>query len=204
MGPFGLAAVIIDITVGGGVFRLPASVAASLGAAAPLAYLVCAAAMGLIVRCLADGGSRVPQTGGPYAFIGVALGPYLGFLSGVLLLLVGLFGGAAVATVFASTVGGLVPALAGRTGELLVLVGTLAFWSVVNMHGVALGARLNTVVTVAKLIPLLVIAAGDLFFVERANLQVTALPATAHVARTSLLLVFALAGSRWRLCRVVR
>src|SRR5438876_641181 len=50
-GTFGLAAAIINITIGGGIFRLPSNVAASLGAAAPLAYLICAVAMALIVSC---------------------------------------------------------------------------------------------------------------------------------------------------------
>ena len=59
MGTFGLAAAIINITVGGGIFRLPANVAGALGPAAPIAYLVCAVAMGLIVLCIADAGSRV-------------------------------------------------------------------------------------------------------------------------------------------------
>ena len=40
IGTLGLAAGIINITIGGGIFRLPALVAASLGPAAPLAYLV--------------------------------------------------------------------------------------------------------------------------------------------------------------------
>ena len=39
IGTFGLAAGIINITIGGGIFRLPALVAGSLGAAAPIAYL---------------------------------------------------------------------------------------------------------------------------------------------------------------------
>ena len=53
IGTFGLAAGIINITIGGGIFRLPALVAVSLGAAAPMAYVVCAVAMGLIVICIA-------------------------------------------------------------------------------------------------------------------------------------------------------
>ena len=56
IGTFGLAAGIINITIGGGIFRLPANVAGSLGPAAPIAYLVCAVAMALIVLCIADAG----------------------------------------------------------------------------------------------------------------------------------------------------
>ncbi len=194
MGTFGLAAAIINITVGGGIFRLPANVAGALGPAAPIAYLVCAVAMGLIVLCIADAGSRVSLTGGPYAYIGVALGPYAGFLAGILLWMLGLFATAAVSTVFAASVGQLVPVLSGTTMQTTVLVAAFAFWSLVNMRGVALGARLNTIATVAKLIPLLLIAVGGLFAVRAEHLAVVAWPAAGDVARTSLLLIFAFAG----------
>src|SRR5687767_14172233 len=91
MGTFGLAAAIVNMTIGGGIFRLPANVAAQLGAAAPVAYLVCAVAMGLIVLCIADAGSRVSLTGGPYAYVGTAFGSYAGFISGLLLWMLSTF-----------------------------------------------------------------------------------------------------------------
>jgi amino acid transporter len=194
VGTVGLAAAIVNITVGGGIFRLPANVAGSLGAAAPVAYLVCAAAMGLIVLCIAEAGSRVSLTGGPYAYIGVALGAYAGFISGVLLWMLGLFATAAVSTVFATSVGQLVPGLGSTGAQTAVLVLTYAFWSLVNVRGVGLGARLNTVATAAKLAPLLLIAVGGLFFVHREHLAIPAWPAVTDVARTSLLLIFAFAG----------
>jgi amino acid transporter len=43
-----LAKGIANLTIGAGIFRLPADMAATLGATAPLAYLLCAVAMGLI------------------------------------------------------------------------------------------------------------------------------------------------------------
>jgi basic amino acid/polyamine antiporter, APA family len=194
MGTFALAAAIVNITIGGGIFRLPANVAQSLGVAAPIAYLVCAAAMGLIVLCIADAGSRVPLTGGPYAYVGTAFGPYVGFISGVLLWMLGTFATAAVSTVLASSVGLLVPALGGRVRETLVLVFAFAFWSLVNVRGVRLGSRLNSIATVAKLLPLIVVAIGGAFFVRPENLQWTTTPAASDIARTSLLLIFAFAG----------
>ena len=194
MGTFGLAAAIVNITIGGGIFRLPANVAASLGPAAPIAYLVCAAAMGLIVLCIADAGSRVSLTGGPYAYVGTAFGPYAGFISGVLLWMLGTFAAAAVSTVFASSIGLLVPPLAGRAIEILILVATFGFWSYINVRGVGLGARLNSIATVAKLVPLLLIAFAGLFFVRVENLQWVEAPVAADLARTSLLLIFAFAG----------
>ncbi|MFL5249224.1 MAG: hypothetical protein ACJ79V_15505, partial [Myxococcales bacterium] len=78
VGTVGLAAGIVNVTIGGGIFRLPSGVAALVGAAAPLAYLVCAAAMALVVLCFAEAASRVSLTGGAYAYVEVAFGPLAG------------------------------------------------------------------------------------------------------------------------------
>jgi amino acid transporter len=194
MGSFALAAAIVNMTIGGGIFRLPANVAGSLGAAAPVAYLVCAIAMGLIVLCIADAGSRVSLTGGPYAYVGTAFGSYAGFISGLMLWMLSTFACAAVATVFASSIGQLVPAFSTPAMQIVTLLAVFVFWTMVNLRGAALAARLNTVATIAKLLPLILLAVAGLFFVNTDNLTWTVAPAPADVARTSLLLIFAFAG----------
>ena len=194
MGTLALAAAIINITIGGGIFRLPANVAGSLGAAAPLAYLVCAVAMGLIVLCIADAGSRVSLTGGPYAYVAVAFGSYIGFISGLLLWMVGVFATAAVSTVLASSVVLLLGGTGGRWMEIVVLLAAFTFWSLVNIRGVSLGTRLNSIATVAKLLPLVLLVVVGAFFIDGKNLQPEQWPTAADVARTSLLLIFAFAG----------
>ena len=57
LGVRALTASIVNTTIGAGIFVLPAAVAAGLGAAAPLAYVLCAALMALIVSCFAAAGS---------------------------------------------------------------------------------------------------------------------------------------------------
>ena len=194
IGTFGLAAGIINITIGGGIFRLPANVAATMGPSAPIAYIVCALAMSLIVLCIADAGSRVSLTGGPYAYVGTAFGPYFGFISGVLLFMLGTFATAAVSTVFAASIGQLVPALSGRAASITVLIAAYAFWSLINFRGVTLSVRLNSIATVAKLLPLLLVAIGGAFFISPGNLAIEVVPPAGDIARTSLLLIFAFAG----------
>lgn len=194
IGTLGLAAGIVNITIGGGIFRLPGLAAGWLGPAAPIAYVVCAIAMGLIVSCMAAAGRRVSLTGGPYAYVGTAFGPYVGFLSGTLLWMLGTFATAAVSTILTSSIGLLVPALAGRGAALGVLFVTLGFWSIVNLRGVTLGVRLNGIATVAKLAPLLLVAIGGAFFIKPENYHIVTMPSAGDVARTSLLLVFAFAG----------
>ena len=80
-----LAATIFNYTVGSGIFVLPAIAVLQLGSAAWAAYVLCAFVMALVVLVFAEAGSRVVITGGPYAYVGVALGPLAGFITGALL-----------------------------------------------------------------------------------------------------------------------
>lgn len=194
LGVWGLAASIVNVTIGGGIFRLPASAASQLGGAAPLAYVVCAVAMGLIVLCFAQAGSRVALTGGPYAYVEVAFGPLPGFLAGVLLWVVGTFALAAVATIFADSLGALIPALGGgaaRAGVLLVIFAALA---AVNVRGVKQGTTLNSSATVAKLLPLVLLLVVGAFAIRAPNLAWEGAPAAGDLARSSIVLIFAFAG----------
>jgi amino acid transporter len=194
IGTFALAASIVNVTIGGGIFRLPADMAAQLGATAPLAYLLCAVAMGLIVMCMAEAGSRVSLTGGPYAYVEVAFGPFVGFLTGFLLWMLLTFAMAAVATVLVANLGTLVPALGSRAASVVALVAIYGGFGAVNILGVERGARLNTALTIAKLLPLLLLIGGGLFAVDAQNLTVADPPALGTLARSSLLLIFVFAG----------
>lgn len=189
-----LTASIITITIGGGLFLLPAGIAASLGAAAWVAYVVCAMVFGLIALCFAEAGSRVSLSGGPYAYVEMAFGPFVGYLSGVLVLLFGLFGHAAVAAGFMRAVNALVPgAGTGLAGGVLIAVvsGSFAF---INLRGAGPGARLIEIGTVAKLVPLVFIGTVGLFAVDRANLAWPGMPPLGDLTGTSMTLMFAFFG----------
>ena len=194
IGTLALAAGIVNITIGAGIFRLPADMAATLGATAPIAYVLCAVAMSLIVLCMAEAGSRVSMTGGPYAYIQVAFGPFAGFVAGFLLWMLLTFVMAAVATVLVGNLGVLVPALASRAASVAVLVLIYAVFAAVNIFGVERGARVNTALTVAKLLPLFLLIAGGLFAIDADNLAIVNPPDMPTLARSSILLIFAFAG----------
>ena len=194
IGTFALAASIVNVTIGGGIFRLPADMAATLGATAPIAYVLCALAMSLIVLCLAEAGSRVSMTGGPYAYIQVAFGPFAGFVAGFLLWMMLTFVMAAVATVLVGNLGALVPALASRGVSAGVLVVIYTVFAAINIVGVERGARVNTALTIAKLLPLFLLIAGGLFAIDPQNLAIVNPPDMPTLARSSILLIFAFAG----------
>jgi amino acid transporter len=194
LGVWGLAASIVNLTVGGGIFRLPASAATALGSAAPLAYVVCAVAMGLIVLCFAEAGSRVSLTGGLYAYVEVAFGPFVGFLCGVMLWAGISVATAAVASFFADAVGALFPALASSTARKLTITVVLAAFAWLNIAGIRGASRFVSVMTVAKLLPLALFILVGAFAVKGDNLAWTTSPAAGDVARASTVLIFAFLG----------
>jgi len=136
LGVRSLTASIVNVTIGAGIFVLPAAVAAGLGAAAPVAYLVCAALMALIVSCFAAAASRVSLTGGLYAYVEVAYGPFVGFLSGVLYALTAAFAVASVASAFAGSVAAIWVPAASPSGRALLLTALLAILAAINVRGV--------------------------------------------------------------------
>lgn len=194
LGTWGLAASIINITVGGGIFRLPAAAAASLGPAAPVAYVVCAVAMGLIVLCFAEAGSRVSLTGGLYAYVEVAFGPLVGFLTGVMLWAGITAATAAVSSFFADALGALIPTVAAGSARAASLMIILVSLAALNVTGVRGASRFNGVMTVAKLLPLLLLVVVGVASVNRQNLAWHATPAATDVARASAVLIFAFLG----------
>ena len=194
LGVRSLTASIINMTIGAGIFVLPAVVAAGLGAAAPIAYVVCGALMALIIACLAAAGSRVSLTGGLYAYVEVAFGPFVGFLAGVLYQLMAAFAVASVASAFAGSVGALWTSGTDPTGRALVLIALFAVLAAVNVRGVIFGARLVETVTVAKLLPLVVLVAAGLWFVNPDFVQLPAIPSASTLGRTAIVLIFAFLG----------
>jgi amino acid transporter len=197
IGTWGLAASIVNVTVGGGIFRLPGSpdVSGRLGAAAPLAYLACAVVMGLVVLCIAQAGSRISLTGGPYAYVEATFGRYVGFLVGVLLWVIGSTAIPGVAGLFADAGASLVPAIGTLGGRALFLGVIFAAVTWINVCGVKQGTRLNVVLTIAKLAPLVLLLVGGLVAARGVNLRWEhGAPAGSDLARASVILVFAYAG----------
>jgi amino acid transporter len=189
-----LTASVINITIGAGIFVLPAAAAASLGAAAPLAYIVCAGLMALIVCCFASAGSRVSLTGGLYAYVEVAFGPFIGFLAGVLYALMAAFAVASVASAFAGSIGALWSGATAPPIRALLLVALFGALAAVNVRGVKLGARVIEVMTVAKLLPLVVFVAVGVWYINPEYLRWSAVPTMTDVGRAAIVLIFAFVG----------
>lgn len=193
LGTIQLSAGIFNYTVGSGIFALPAVAVASLGSAAPLAYLACAVIIGLVVLCFAEAGSRVSATGGPYAYVSAALGPLVGYVAGALLFLTGLAGAAAVSRLFAASLARLL-GIESALFEDAVIVAVFLLFGIINIRGVRTGARVVQVATVAKLVPLLAFVALGAFFVKPDLLVWDEAPGASAVLQASGVLIFAFCG----------
>ncbi|HUP39484.1 MAG TPA: APC family permease [Vicinamibacterales bacterium] len=184
---------IINVTIASSIFLMPATVAERLGAAAPIAYLVCATLMTLIALCFAAAGSRVSLTGGLYAYIDTAFGGFAGFLGGYLYSVTACLSVASVAAAFAGTAGVIWPVFAAGSARALLLAGLFAALAAVNVRGIKPGIRLVEVITAAKLMPLLFLVVAGVWSLNVDFLRMT-MPTVSQVGQASIVLLFAFVG----------
>ncbi len=187
---------VINMVVGGGIFLLPGLVAAQLGSAAIVAYLICSIAVALVFLCFAETGSRITRSGGAYAYIEEAFGPFAGFMASILLwfgwsVLANAGGVAAIVEVIAIPF----PRLAEPIPRAIFIIALIGFMVVVNVRGVQAGVRLFAVNTVIKLIPLCLLLIFGLGKIEPANLAIVEWPSWEEAGAGALLLFFAFAGA---------
>lgn len=194
VGLFGLTAISLNGVIGSGIFVLPATVALLLGAASPVAYVVAALVVALIVLCFAEVGSRFEQTGGPYLYAREAFGRFAGFLVGWMFLLSRLAAGAAISDAFARYLGYFWQPLGSGGGRALVITALLALLAGLNVAGVRYGAWVVNLLTVAKLLPLLLFVGVGLFFVDGSRVEFLTIPDMGSLRQASLALIFAFGG----------
>ena len=195
IGVRGLAANTVNNVIGSGIFVLPAVVAATLGASAIIAYVICAIAAGLIGLSFAAAGSRVSAPGGTYAYTETAFGPFVGFLTGVLFWFGSqMIAAAAIATVFVGSLAALMPSLGAPAPRAVVLILLYAALAALNIRGVRTGIGIVETFTAAKLLPLLLLVIVGAFFVHPVNLKWAFTPSFAQIGTASLLLVFVFTG----------
>ena len=151
VGLFSAIAVIVGTTIGSGIFRVPATVAARLGEPGP--FLLAWVLGGLLALfgalTLAELAAMYPRSGGVFAYLDEAFGPLPAFL----------FGWSQLAVIRASALGGIATVFAEYlryfTGftpmEVRYAAGaTILVVALVNYLGVKYAARVMGIATIAK------------------------------------------------------
>jgi len=196
IGALGLAASVINVIIGSSIFVFPAIVARELGAAGILPYVVAAIAMGLMALCFAEAGSRVPATGGLYAYVETALGPFAAWLVGLLMYFgVQLVASAVVASVFIQSLAVLAPGVATGLFRALIIAAIYLVFATVNVRGGAkLGARVVEGVTIAKLAPLVLVVVVGVVAFRPEFVRWTEMPRAIDIGRVAMRLVYLFSG----------
>ena len=151
VGLLSAVAVSIGITIGSGIFRVPATVAGLLHD--PGSVILCWVLGGVMALCgaltFAELAASLPRSGGMFAYILEAFGPVPAFLFGwAELAVVRAAALGAIATIFAEYLGYFVPLTAGAVREVAAL--TIVVVGVLNYVGVRRAAAVLSVTTYAK------------------------------------------------------
>ena len=196
IGTRALSLSIVNMVVGGGIFVLPGLVAVQLGSAAIVAYLVCSLAVSLVFLCFAEIGSRVTRSGGAYAYIEEAFGPFAGFIASILFWFGwSVLSDAAITVAMVETIAIAFPILTETIPRVLFIIGLYAFLAVVNIIGVRSGVKIFVFNTIAKLVPLILLLVVGLFAIKINYLIISEWPSVQNIGGAALILFFAFAGA---------
>ena len=194
VGPWGLAASVVGIVVGAGIFAVPGALAAAVGPYAPFAFLVCGLAIGAVAICFAEGGSRMPTSGGVYGYIEAAFGPLTGYVAGMLLLVGDVLACGGVAAALADVAASVASKSLVPTVHAAVIVGVIGSVALINIAGVARAARFVSVATALKLIPLFIFIIVGCTRIDSANFVQAVQPDTEGLGRAAILALFSFIG----------
>lgn len=195
LGIIDVATNVINITIGSGIFLLPAIIAGILGNASILAYFLCGIIFLLVVLCFAEASSRITTSGGAYAYIEKAFGPFFGFIANILFW----FGGGVL--MIAALVNGIADILsvAFPVFDMPVYRGLFffmlfVFFAYSNITGVKQSMKVVKATTVLKLLPLVLLVIVGLCKINIHNLHWNGFPATDKLGAASIILFSAFIG----------
>lgn len=195
VGVQGLAATVVNNSIGGSIYALPALIAIQLGVAAIIGYFLCGLMFVTIILCYVEVGSRIKTTGGSYAYVESAFGLFPGFIVNWLFFFGwGILSDAALMNIVADSLSVMVPSFANplvRALLLLILIGLMLF---INVYSAKLSVRFVELITIIKLIPLFAIMIFGFSHVKAANLHWEHLPSLRSFEDSALILFFCFAG----------
>lgn len=163
-------ALVAGNIIGSGIYVIPASLADAAGPLSLLAWPIVAAAYLALNAVYADLAEAYPIQGGLQVYVATAFGPLAGLIAMNLYWISCVVGNAAFMTAFVGYAAVFFPALGTPLAAFLLAQALLWTLTLVNARGVKAGAVVQTVATVLKIVPLLVLAVLLLPHADTANL----------------------------------
>jgi arginine:ornithine antiporter/lysine permease len=163
-----LTAMVVGGMVGAGIFSLPRTFAGATGPfGAVIAWLIAGTGMYMLARVFQSLAERKPDLdAGVFAYAKAGFGDYPGFLSAFGYWISSCIGNVSYWVLIKATLGRFFPVFGDGNTVVAILVASIGIWlfHVMILKGVQQAAFINTIVTVAKIIPILVFIVIMLFF----------------------------------------
>ncbi len=161
---FDVTSLVVGSIIGADVYVATAIGARLVGPSSLLAWVLAGAMAMVIALSFSYCVMILPKVGGPYAYVKEVAGPFLGFIVGWGLLLAEWFSLAVFPVAFTQYFLALDPGI-DDLGKAVLKAVFIAIILVTNLVGIKAAGRVNDVLTVAKLSPLLLIVLGGFAFV---------------------------------------
>ncbi|MBM3910300.1 MAG: amino acid permease [Thaumarchaeota archaeon] len=160
---FDVVNIIIGSIVGADIYIVSALTAGMVGPLAIFVWIIAGVFAMVLALVFAYSSYYVPRVGGPFAFVSKAFDNFYGFLTGWSMWIAEIIALPVFAIAFVQYLHYFIPLDFWQ--DVLVKAGFLFGLTFVNILGVKLAGKLNDILTIVKLSPLLVfIVAGVIFF----------------------------------------
>ena len=160
MSRWGLTAMVVGGMVGAGIFSLPRTFANATGPlGAVIAWIIAGAGMYMLARVFQALAERRPDIdAGVYAYAREGFGDYPGFLSAFGYWIGSCIGNVSYWVLIKSTLGAFFPVFGDGNTAIAIAVASIGIWlfHFLILRGVQQAAFINSIVTVAKVIPIMV------------------------------------------------
>ncbi len=163
-----LTAMVVGGMVGAGIFSLPRTFASATGPfGAVIAWLIAGTGMYMLARVFQSLAARKPDLdAGVFAYAKAGFGDYPGFLSAFGYWIGSCIGNVSYWVLIKATLGTFFPVFGDGNTVAAILVASIGIWlfHFMILKGVQQAAFVNTIVTIAKVIPILAFIVIMLFF----------------------------------------
>ena len=181
----------INGVIGGGIFLLPGAVAKLAGAQAVWAYLVAGVIVTFVGLSFAEVSSMYTRTGGAMVYTEQAMGQAAGFAVGWMAWLTYVAGWAALSNGLVTYLADVIPSIKPFGNLIIIFTVGLLCW--LNTCGVKKGSNTIVFLTVAKVIPLLLLVIFGLLHIGSPHVAESVPPSRDFWAAV-LMLIFAYGG----------
>lgn len=190
-----LVLLMINFFIGAGIFGLPSKIFELAGVYSIPAIVICALLMSVIILNFSEVASQFNKTGGPYLYTSEAFGKFPGYIIGWLALVSRIAVYAALINLLVDYLSYINDAFNNQKIRSFTIILITFFIFFINYRGVKNSSRLNNLLTIGKLIPLMAFVIVGLFFIDFDLLDFKqSAPEIKDLASTIFVLVFAFTG----------